>query len=419
MKYAKFVNTKSVDYNVITGMINMGDNIQSFAIDNLFKYAGIESSSIVGVPFYGKPVTSEPCYLIVNGHFGRQYDMDFMENSDIYPIFIGFAIKDSFLLQEEVEYFKKYEPVLCRDEFTKNVLRKYNIDAYMSGCLTETFPQREKEGKSVRDKYYFVDVKEEFQRLIPKEIRQNAVFVSQNIPVDIISDSIMEYGQQSTLERMEEYKANAKMIITSKLHCMIPCTAMGIPTIAVGDNFSYRYSFADTFIDAYDKEQFEKYDWSIPQEKVDMEMVKQLLLDVGKSMIERQPDMDKIRQLDDIYCKRDKWEYFHGIKRQLKEIFRDTNDPKYILWGASSGGYAIHECIMELWPDSELEEIVDSFAEGIFAGKEIKKPKKTIDEHTENIVIVSTLSGQTDAEAYFKEIGKKKNKDYFIIHESI
>lgn len=418
MKYARFTNTETVNYNAVTKIINMGDSIQSFAVENLFNYAGIEQNNIIELPLYSKPATHEPCYLVIQGHFGRQYEMAFMDNPNIHPIFIGFGFKDSFLLPEEVEYFKKYEPILCRDEFTKKVLRKYGIEAYISGCLTETFPKRYSENNHKRNKYYFVDVKESFIKLIPEEIKKEAVFTSQNVHIDRITEPDMKWGETKVRERIEEYKENAKMIITPKLHCMTPCMAMGIPTIAVGNNFSYRYTFVDTFIEAYDEERFEKYDWRIPEEKVNIENVKKILLDVGKSLLEQNPDIDKIKQLDAIYTGRNKWNYCQGIKAQLKKIFKDTEKPEYILWGASTGGYTVHEAINELWPDNKLLEVVDSSAKGIFAGKEVQKPKETICKYPKAVVIVSTISGRGSAENILQEMGKENGKNYFFLHES-
>ena len=419
MKYARLANTQIGEYINNVGIINMGDYIQSFAVENLFKYAGIESQNIIQLPFFQNTLVTEPCYLIVQGHFGRQYDMGFMYNSNIHPIFIGFALKDSFLLREEISYFKKYEPILCRDEFTKNVFTHYGIEAYISGCLSLIFPKRKINESDKPNKYYFVDVKEKFIDLIPKEIKENAVITSQNIHIKKMGNSIMELGEKKTCERLEDYQKNAKMVITSKLHCMIPCTAMGIPTIAVGDNFSYRYTFTDTFINAYDEDAFRNYDWCIPEEKVDIEPVKKLLLDVGVSMINQSPDMHKIKKLDDLFQKRDKWNYCKGIKKQLQQAFKNTDFPRYILWGAAAGGYTVYEALKEMWPENEMLEIVDSFAEGIFAGQKIIKPEDAVKKYPDATVIVSTLSGRESAETFLQQHGKMKNLDYFIVHESI
>ena len=418
MKYAKFVNTKPVGYHDIVRMTNMGDSVQAFAVDYLFRYAGVKQNDIIGIPCRSAEA-DEPCYLVVQGHFGRQYDMGFMHNSNIHPIFIGFALKDSFLTDDEVRYFKKYEPILCRDELTKNTLISYGVEAYLTGCLSVAFPKREESTTGKRDKYYFVDVKKQFLELIPENIKKNAVYTSQNLYMDEVSIDSMEQGDQMASKLMEEYRENAKMVITSRLHCMTPCMAMGIPTIAVGNNFSHRYSFVDAFLESYDEEQFARYDWSIPREKTDVEEVKDLLLCVGKSMLAQNPDMDKIKKLDQFYSNRNRWIYCKGIKKRLREIFQDIQKPRYILWGASSGGFAVYEAIRDLWPEQEMAGIADSYAEGIFAGKEILKPDDAIAQHPDVPVIVSTVSGRESAESLLRKFGKEEGKDYFIVHENI
>lgn len=420
MKYAQFANMKVGEYISTVGIVNMGDNIQSFAIAKVLKEAGIAEKDIIRIPFFGERImVDEPCSLVVQGHFGRQYDMEFMHNPYICPIFIGFALKDSVLLQEEIEYFKKYEPILCRDEFTKNALVHYGVEAYISGCLSAIFPSRNMEDGGKRDKYYFVDVKEKFIDMLPDNIRENAVITSQNIHINNMNDFSIMKEEEKTRERLEEYKRNAKMVITSKLHCMIPCAAMGIPTIAVGDNFSYRYTFADLLIDSYDEERFRNYDWSIPQQKPELETAKQLLLDVGISMIKQEPDMEKILMLDRMYLNRNKWNYCQGIKKQLREAFSGMEVPRYILWGAAAGGYTVYETIKELWRENEMLAIVDSFAKGVFAGQKVQKPNDAIEKYPNATVIISTLSGRKSAEEFLQKMGKKKNIDYFVIHESI
>ncbi len=417
MKYAKFVNTKPVGYHDVVRMTNMGDSVQAFAVDHLFRYAGVNQNDVIGIPCRSAEA-EEPCYLVVQGHFGRQYDMGFMHNDNIYPIFIGFALKDVFLTDEEVRYFKKYEPILCRDELTKNTLTGYGVEAYLSGCLSVCFPKRDQHAKGKRDKYYFVDVKKPFLDLVPENIKQNAVYTSQNLYMDEVNVDSMERGDQMAWKLIKEYSDNAKMVITSRLHCMTPCMAMGIPTIAVGNNFSHRYSFVDAFLESYDEEQFAGFDWSIPKGKADVEEVKELLLCAGKSMLARNPDMDKIKRLDQFYSNRNRWLYCKGIKKELKTIFNGVERPEYILWGASSGGFAVYEALRDLWPNQEMVAIVDSYAEGIFGGKVILKPEEAIVKNPNAIVIISTMSGLESAEELLQKLDKKRDRDYFVVHEN-
>ena len=106
------------------------------------------------------------------------------------------------------------------------------------------------------------------------------------------------------------------------------------------------------------------------------------------------------------------------MKVELRRIFKDESCPKFIIWGASVGGNTVYCCIKELYPKSELTAIVDQYTEGIWAGKEIEKPEKVIRENPDVVVIVATLSGEKDAELLMSKMGRKKMKDYFIIHEN-
>lgn len=47
---------------------------------------------------------------------------------------------NNVLSKEGIEYLTKYGPVGTRDIETLNLLRKYDIPSYFSGCLTLTLP---------------------------------------------------------------------------------------------------------------------------------------------------------------------------------------------------------------------------------------------------------------------------------------
>lgn len=420
MKYAQFINydTDSFGFTQIRERINLGDNIQSMSIKRLFSYCGIGEEQTIKCSYFGAGSLSEPCALILQGHFSRHYNMDFMYNPNICPVFLGFALMDAHLLPDEIRYIKKFEPVLCRDEFTKTVLNRYDIDAYISGCLSLTFDRRE-DGTCKDGFYYFVDIKEKFRQLIPDKILNKAVFLSQNMKIKNVDEQVMEAGEAAAKTSLEDYKKHAKMIITSKLHCMCPGIAMGIPTIAVSDNFSARYSFVDAFVKNYDEKEFAVYDWARIPEPVDIEYEKKLLLDIGKSMLQRNPDMEKIKELDCRYTKRKKWNYCSDMKREIRKIFRDEISPEFILWGAAAGGHTVYHTIQEMYPHCRLLEVADRFNDGVWEGKIIKRPEEAVLCHPGVKVIVSTLSGMKDAEDFLQRMEYVRGQDYFVLHESM
>lgn len=417
MQYVKFDNKKATEYGRIVKAINLGESVIPLAVDELLDYARIDRKMVGAIPYYGEDDVKGEHYLIVAGHFGRQYEMEFMDNPYARPLFISFGIKDFILTSKEIQYFKKNEPILCRDEFSKCIMQKYDIEAYISGCVTVAFNRRI--NSADRNKYYFVDVKPEFLECVPEEIKEQSVITSQNVVVENVSDKIMEWGENCAVQRLEEYSSKAKMIITSKLHCMTPCVAMGIPTIAVGNNFAYRYSFVDAFIKSYNLDEFKKYNWEIPLPDKNVEYVRKLFLDVGKSMLLEDLDMAKVRELDLFYSKRKRWNYLYGIKKKLSDIYNENRNKKIIIWGASSGGYSVVSCIKCNWSDWEVCAVIDSYAEGEFAGLRILRPDYALKTFSDAIVIISTISGRKMAEDYMRKYDKNFEEDYFIIHESI
>lgn len=65
-----------------------------------------------------------------------------------------------------------------------------------------------------------------------------------------------EYTNDQKLELSQEilnyYKDNAKIVITSRFHCAMPCIAMGIPVVFLGDKNSKRCEGLNKYITVYD-----------------------------------------------------------------------------------------------------------------------------------------------------------------------
>lgn len=96
----------------------------------------------------------------------------FPYSDDIIPLFVSShyterSLEEAFKRKESLDYFKKYEPIGCRDAYTVKALNKYGIDAYFSGCLTltlgETFHKTKDSGEIL-----MVDVMYEYKTI--KEI---------------------------------------------------------------------------------------------------------------------------------------------------------------------------------------------------------------------------------------------------------
>lgn len=413
MKIAIFDNDKATKFGKITHMVNLGESIVPEAVRQYLIQIGEDISDISTTQYFGNCHFDEPHRLLVTGHFGRQFEVAFMKNRNVMPIFISFAWKDFFLTREELSYFKSHEPILCRDEFTRNIMRRYGIEAYLFGCITLSIPTKKREQQG--DKYYFVDVAERYLQIVPTSILRESVITSQNIKTENINNDVMCDLKKLAIDRLTEYKNNAKLIITPKLHCMTPCIAMGIPTIAIGDNFSYRYSYIDKFIKAYSYEEFKHYNWAGRYNKPDLQEVKQLQLDIGKDILRGEKNVELMQRLDSVFMKRNRWNYLKKMHEDIKQIEERTSSKEIIIWGASSGGYTVASCIKRDFPELNIAGIVDMYAKGMFAGKVIMQPEEALQKNPNASVIISTLSGMQYAKNYLD----KMNRRYFVVHENM
>ena len=218
--------------------VNLGDYVQTIAVKNILNNLFPNSKKI----FFDRDNLINFNLLksiaIMQGWFS--HTETFLPNNKILPIYIGThitPIKLKFLsnfINNNVKYFEKFT-IGCRDIDTKNFFVKNKIDAYLSRCLTLTFPKREY--KSSQNKIFIVDIDEKYYKYIPSEILEKAEFLSQR-KVDprcskqYYKKSCIKYLEQ-TEKLLEKYKNEASLIITSALHCASPCIAMGIPTVLI------------------------------------------------------------------------------------------------------------------------------------------------------------------------------------------
>jgi hypothetical protein len=162
-----------------------------------------------------------------------------------------------------VDYFKRHEPIGCRSLATVDAFRKVGVDAYFSGCLTLTI---ERERVARTNQIYAVDVDPSlYANLVPDHIKESVVHLShERLPPDFSlltkakwtaaylglrgiykwdSDGSVLRGAGERLNRLRHSSrvsrarqllklySSAKLVITSRLHCALPCLALGTPVI--------------------------------------------------------------------------------------------------------------------------------------------------------------------------------------------
>jgi len=206
---------------------------------------------------------SPPVFVIFNGWFTRL--PSWPPPDCISPLFVAFhAARPELLIDKRfVGYFKRHEPIGCRSLATLEAFRAIGVDAYFSGCLTLTLQRQPVERTG---EIYAVDVEMGlYEKLVPERIRQMAIPMSHEFPNSASPlltrvkwnaaylglRGIYKWGRGGLLLRgagdklnrtrhayrlsqaqalLRKYSA-AKLVITSRLHCALPCLAMGTPVL--------------------------------------------------------------------------------------------------------------------------------------------------------------------------------------------
>ena len=208
---------------------NFGDEIQSIAARNCMPRVDGEIARENLKTFTSKVKH----ILVMNGWFCRKPESEFPPSPDIIPVYYGFHIarhaSDFLTTPECIAHFKKWQPIGCHDQGTVQFLKNKGIDAFYSKCLTLTFPRRKKEPKN--GKVFVVDVPDS---VLPKDIKSNAVIATHKHDHDHFGDG---WKKQQAQKLLDTYKNEAKLVITSRLHCALPCQAMGIPVIYLAKGY--------------------------------------------------------------------------------------------------------------------------------------------------------------------------------------
>ncbi len=259
------MNTAIVGY---PSSVNLGDWVQSLVIEFVWKKEFVAINREQLHKYRGPKVR-----LICNGWF--------MENPEnwppadkIEPLFISFhinpTVEKEFTQKESIDYFKKHEPIGCRDNYTLDLLRNHGVKAYFSGCLTLCY-QKSHLFPNSSPKPSGILVTSVFDRLKPIILcsRGPVVMLRQLLkyPVKYIAykiacrrlrrilsktDRPITYASQIidryTLENQDSKQialdyirqvASAELVITSRIHTALPATAMGIPVLFLSDGLNH------------------------------------------------------------------------------------------------------------------------------------------------------------------------------------
>ncbi|MFY7878799.1 MAG: polysaccharide pyruvyl transferase family protein [Lacibacter sp.] len=226
-------------YYIIEGLVrnNIGDVLQGMAAA---KY----------LPATAKPVdreqlslldSKERSFLLASGWFMHDFSK-FPPPDAVQVCYISLHIANSALLQNQKirDHFKKNAPIGCRDKKTLYLFLGWGIPAYYSGCLTITTnprkPVLQKEGPCLLVDNIDHPVPEPVLKKLELLTKKEFTRVTHD-PADVLLP-FEDYVNQGVnhMENLLQKYCEASVIVTTKIHCALPCLGMGAPVILIHPN---------------------------------------------------------------------------------------------------------------------------------------------------------------------------------------
>ena len=240
---------------------NLGDYIQSIAAKELIGKKSIDVDREKLNTYLGPPIS-----LIINGWF-MENPKNWPPSKNIKPLLISFHLnptaKKKMLSVPGIEYFKKHEPIGCRDKYTQNTLSKAGIKTYFSGCLTLTLKNKNKNYKKkgilvisclermnpkISINNFFIQLlkfPKKYYSYKKSKIELDA-FISEQKSKDVmIKSQIIDISQHAEKERflLAEEQLNmiskSELVITSRIHTALPAISLGTKVIFLTDGLDH------------------------------------------------------------------------------------------------------------------------------------------------------------------------------------
>jgi hypothetical protein len=215
---------------------NLGDEIQSLAARRFLPRVDyiLDREKLDRGP--QRPARRRPIKLIMNGWFAHDPGR-WPPHPAVRPLLVsmhlsdqmtasGFSAAESLVVGANARWLRQHGPVGARDLWTLDILQTNDIPAWFSGCLTLTL---QRPADLVRtDSVVLNDVSDAV-----------ADFVSSRIALPMKRTTHAETRVVSARRRfamaeslLREY-AQARFVVTSRLHCALPCLALGTPVLLI------------------------------------------------------------------------------------------------------------------------------------------------------------------------------------------
>jgi hypothetical protein len=265
---------------------NLGDHIQIIAGLRLLSRLGVtptryidRDNEIRSAP--GLHAEEGSVGLVLNGWF-KTNGAEWPPHPKFAPLIYSFHAMPFFcpelVSDASIDYFRRHQPIGCRDIYTGALLQSKGVDTFVSNCISLTLPRRIND-PTTQSEVFVVSRDERIRSVLPPVVG----------PYTFICQYSGSNDFEANMARAEEllvlYRSRARLIITTMLHCALPAIAMGIPVVvfypinhaAAHARDRDRFSSLERLVAIYRFGETESVDWD-PQ-PVDIGEIKLRVLD--------------------------------------------------------------------------------------------------------------------------------------------
>lgn len=185
---------------------NLGDDIQATAVAALMP-------GITGTVLRSRLARHQVAgRILISGWFADRA-AEWPPAPVLTPTFLSFHAHDDSAVAAHTDYLRAHAPIACRDLATVELCQQHGIGAWFAGCVTLTL-----------------------QSLCTPPAAARPLTV--DFPIDGVENLTQHIGPK-TPNRMAlarariDRLAQARCVVTSRLHTALPCAALGIPVLLI------------------------------------------------------------------------------------------------------------------------------------------------------------------------------------------
>lgn len=232
-----------------------------------------------------------------------------------------------------MQWFKKHEPIGLRDDLVKKYLDAAGVKNYHSGCMTLTI---KKDPKLKRKSYICVnDIDETLLEKLQQSTDLEIKIMKHDVDAEESKKLTWEERKERVKKLLDTYQ-QAACVITSRLHCTLPCLALEVPVLLIYDDenqdvINRMHLFLDCCNHISKKESIENFEKikdyiaNPPQNPEKYKEFRKSLTDKCQRFIKNA----KTGKISDEEYQKFKKNHMNDIKRQAEELYFDKEELQY------------------------------------------------------------------------------------------